>query len=136
MNLNNANGPASQPDDPGSVLIGRPTVAANTAAGLSRKEFRAFTEADLSVAEWVRLPSPRARCRLTGLSRTGLNEAIERGEIRAITVRQPGAVRGVKLINKASLVAWLRRLDQEQNRMVGAGMGAQPTAVGQPGGSL
>lgn len=106
---------SSRPDGAGSVLVGRPTVAANTAAGLARKEFRAFTEADLSVAEWVRLPAPRARCRLTGLSRTGLNEAIERGEIRAIIVRQPGAVRGVKLINKTSLMTWLARLDREQN---------------------
>ncbi len=125
LSRTNANEPASQPDETGSVIIGRPTVAGNTAAGLARKEFRAFAEADLSVAEWLRLPSPRARCRLTGLSRTGLNEAIERGEIRAITVRQPGAVRGVKLINKASLVTWLRRLDAEQNSGAAA-EGGQP----------
>jgi hypothetical protein len=63
----------------------------------------------------MRLPSPRARDRLSGLSRTTLNELIDRKEIRSITVRQPGATRGIKLINKASLLEYLRRLDAEQN---------------------
>ncbi|HOB97677.1 MAG TPA: hypothetical protein PKM43_02890 [Verrucomicrobiota bacterium] len=109
------------------ILTGRPTIAANTGAGLSRKELRAFTKTDLSAAEWVRLPAPRGRCRLSGLSRTGLNEAIERGDIRDVIIRKPGAIRGVKLINKASLLAWLQRLDAEQNRTHD-----RQSAVGQP----
>ena len=98
-----------------TVLTGRPTVAPNSGAGLQSKNLRGFAASDFSVAEWCRLPAPRARCGLTGLSRTGLNELIDAGQIRAITVRKPGAARGVKLINLASLRAWLRRLDEEQN---------------------
>ena len=97
------------------ILTGRPTVAANGGADLPKKLLRAFEAADLSGCEWLRLPAPRARCRLTSMSRTTLNEAIERRDIRAITVRQPGATRGIKLINRASLLAWLSKLDAEQN---------------------
>jgi hypothetical protein len=106
---------ASRKDDAGSVLVGRPTVAANNGADLHNKALKAFIASDLSMAEWLRLPAPRSRCRLTQMSRTTLNEAIERGDVRAITVRQSGATRGIKLINRASLLAWLARLDAEQN---------------------
>ena len=98
-----------------AILTGRPTVAANNGTDLPNKLLRAFEAADLSGSEWLRLPAPRARCRLTGMSRTTLNEAIERGDVRAITVRQAGATRGIKLINKSSLLAWLAKLDSEQN---------------------
>jgi hypothetical protein len=104
-----------EPCKPPCVLTGKPSVAANNGADIPKKLLRAFEAADVSGCEWLRLPSPRARCRLSSMSRTTLNEAIERGDIRAITVRQPGATRGIKLINRASLVAWLARLDAEQN---------------------
>ena len=97
------------------ILTGRPTVAANNGTDLPNKLLRAFEAADLSSCQWLRLPAPRARCRLTGMSRTTLNEAIERGDVRAITVRQPGATRGIKLILKSGLLDWLAKLDAEQN---------------------
>ncbi len=100
---------------PFGPIIGRPTVAPNSGADLHNKALKAFLATDLSFAEWLRLPAPRTRCQLSSMSRTTLNEAIERGDVRAITVRQPGATRGIKLINRASLVAWLAKLDAEQN---------------------
>ena len=100
---------------PPGVLTGKPTVAANSGTDLHNKSLKAFLATDLSFAEWIRLPSPRSKCKLTGLARTTLNEVIERGDVRAITVRQPGATRGIKLINKSSLLAWLAKLDAEQN---------------------
>ena len=105
---------ASRPGGAGGVLLGRPTVAGNAGADVPTKLLKDFLASDLSFAEWIRLPSPRARCRLTGLSRTSLNELAERGVIRAVTVRQPGALRGIKLLNRASLLAYLRRLEVEQ----------------------
>ena len=65
-------------------------------------------------AEWMRLPAPGLRDRMTGLSRTTLNEVIERGEVQAVTIRAPGAGRGIRLINIASVRAWLARLSEEQ----------------------
>jgi hypothetical protein len=49
------------------------------------------------------------------LARTTLIEAIDRGEFRAITLRQPGATRGIRLLHLPGLFAWLARLDAEQN---------------------
>ena len=97
------------------LVVGRPTVGANAGAGIPRKLQRAFEAADVSSAEWVRLPAPRSRCRISCLSRTSLNEAIDRRDVRAITVRQPGATRGIKLINRRSLLDWLARLEAAQN---------------------
>ena len=92
----------------------RPTVAANAGTDLNRKLLQAFEAADVSNAEYLRLPAPRARCRLSSLSRTTLCELVERGEIRAIKVRRPGAQRGVVLINRRSLLDYLHRLEAEQ----------------------
>ena len=97
------------------LAAGRPTIAPNANAAVPAKLLGAFQAASLADAEWLRLPSPRARCRLTGLSRTSLNELVDRGVVRAVTVRQPGAQRGIKLLNRASLLAYLARLDAEQN---------------------
>ena len=97
------------------LVTDRPTIAPNANAAVPGKLLAAFEAASLADAEWMRLPSPRARCRLTGLSRTSLNELVDRGVVRAVTVRQPGAQRGIKLLNRASLLAYLARLDAEQN---------------------
>lgn len=97
------------------VIVGKPTVAGNSGTVITSTLLRAFEATGLGDAEWIRLPAPRARCRLTGFSRTGLCELIESKAIRAIKVRKPGAQRGVVLINRASLLAYLAKLDAEQN---------------------
>lgn len=97
------------------LVSDRPTIAANAGTGINRQLLQAFETASISEAEWLRLPSPRARCRLTGLSRTGLNELIEAKLIKAVKVRKPGAQRGVVLISRASLLNYLAKLDAEQN---------------------
>ena len=107
------------------VILGRPTVAGNSGTAINSTLIRAFDAAGIGDAEWLRLPSPRARCRLTGLSRTGLNELIEAKAIRAIKVRKPGAQRGVVLIHRVSLLDYLAKLDTEQN-------GASTKNGGQP----
>jgi hypothetical protein len=97
------------------VILGRPTVAANAGTRINSMLNRTFDAVGLGEAEWIRLPSPRARCRLTGLSRTGLNELVDGKLIKAIKVRKPGAQRGVVLINRASLLGYLAKLDADQN---------------------
>ena len=109
------------------LVTGKPTVAPNAGAPVPRKLLAAFAAADMSQAEWLRLPPPRRRCQLTGLSRTTLNELVDRGVIKAVTVRQPDAQRGVKLLNRRSLLAYLETLDREQNAPE-AGLGAVDTA--------
>jgi len=97
------------------ILTGRPTVAQNNAATTSKALARGFQQAGELAPEWCRLPAPGARCKFSGLSRTSLNEAIERGDIRAITIRQHGATRGIRLISVPSLQSWLDKLDTDQN---------------------
>ena len=64
--------------------------------------------------EWIRLPKEGEKCPLTGLSRSSLNEIVDEvdpdtGEkvlLSVIKVKE-GASRGIKLINRASLAAYL-----------------------------
>jgi hypothetical protein len=87
-------------------LIGAPTIA-----GTVPPNFRgSFLESALSDAEFLRLPKPGERCRLSGLSRTGLIELGDRGAINLKRVRKPGALRGVVLIEKRSLLEYLHSL--------------------------
>ena len=101
---------------PVGFVTGLPTVAGNTGAKFPRALKTTFQEGNSSQAEFIRLPAPRTRCCLTGLSRTSLNELVESGAVRSVTLRKPGARRGIKLINRASLLDYLHGLEQEQSK--------------------
>ena len=101
------------------IETGKPTVAPNTGARLNHKNLFGFKPVEAyNVPQWARLPKPSTRCQYTGLARTTLNEAIDHGYFRAITLRQPGATRGIRLMRmqgEHGVFAWLARLDAEQN---------------------
>jgi hypothetical protein len=61
--------------------------------------------------EFCRLPRPKTRCPITGLSRTSLVELIDAGKVRAVRLRKKGAARGVTLINRQSLLHFLHGLE-------------------------
>jgi hypothetical protein len=63
--------------------------------------------------EFCRLPRPKTRCQITGLSRTSLVELIDAGKIRAVRLRKKGAARGVTLINRQSLLDFLHSLESQ-----------------------
>jgi hypothetical protein len=69
--------------------------------------------ATLSEAEFVRLPRPRTRCPLTGLSRTSLVDLLDQGLVKYICLRRKGARRGIRLIVKDSLLSYLRSLAEQ-----------------------
>jgi hypothetical protein len=62
--------------------------------------------------EFCRLPRPKTRCPITGLSRTSLIELVDEGKVRAVRLRKKGAARGVTLINRQSLLDYLHGLEQ------------------------
>jgi hypothetical protein len=68
-------------------------------------------DAPLLPPEFCRLPRPKTRCQITGLSRTSLNELIAAGKIRAAKLRKKGAVRSITLINRQSLLEYLHSLE-------------------------
>lgn len=90
------------------------TTSALTVAGGIPPKFRSvLAQSTLADAEWLRLPPPRGRCRLTGLSRTSLIELGERGAIKLVRVRKPGAMRGIVLVHRESLLDFLAGLTNE-----------------------
>jgi len=61
------------------------------------------------------MPLP-GQCELfTGLKRSLLYELARDGTIRTVLIRKPGALRGVRLIEAASLFRFLHSLCDEQN---------------------
>jgi len=67
--------------------------------------------------EWLRLPAPGSRCPFTGLSRSTLNELTIPGPandgkapVKSVVLRKRGALRGIRLINYDSLMAYLESL--------------------------
>lgn len=77
-----------------------PSVALNLPRGW-------MPAASIAEAEFLALPRPRERCRFSNLSRTTLCELLERGAIKGVTIRRPGATRGKRLIIKQSLADYL-----------------------------
>lgn len=64
-------------------------------------------------ADWVRLPKPGQS--LCGMTRSYLYQLCAKGAIRSVTIRAPHNTRGVRLIYRPSIHAFLTALDREQN---------------------
>lgn len=70
--------------------------------------------------EYLRLPKPYERCRFTGLSRPSLEELCipsERNDFRppvkSLLLKRRHAMRGIRLVNFASLLDYLHKLEAE-----------------------
>jgi hypothetical protein len=64
--------------------------------------------------EFLRLPPPGQKCRVTGLTRSYLNllvlpclENDFKPPVRSFTLRQKGRARGVRLVDRADLVRYI-----------------------------
>ena len=67
-------------------------------------------------ATWIRLPSVGSRCPVSGLSRTSLAELVRpcarnnyEPQVDARSLKTNGSKRGVLLINRAALLAYIEK---------------------------
>lgn len=70
--------------------------------------------AQLADAVYIRLPKPPGRCPLTGLCRSTLVQMLDDRLIRGVTIRRKGAMRGIRLVLKQSLLDYLAGLAEQQ----------------------
>ncbi len=75
---------------------------------------------------WLRLPRPGSRCPVSGLSRSGLCELVTpcarndyRPPVEARVLKRKGAARGVTLINRSALLAYLEGLPTAAEALAG-----------------
>lgn len=68
--------------------------------------------------DYIRLPKPGARCAISGLSRTTLIELSVpsrcndfRPPVESKHIKRAGAQRGIRLISRESLLAYLKQLE-------------------------
>lgn len=66
---------------------------------------------------WLRLPQSRGRCPVSGLSRSAVNELVlpnpengYRPPVVSIVLKKRHAVRGIRLVNRESLLTYLKSL--------------------------
>lgn len=64
-------------------------------------------------SDWVRLPKPGHT--LCGLGRTYLFQLTKRGKIKSVALREPGKARGVRLLYKPSILAFIEGQSAIQN---------------------
>jgi len=62
-----------------------------------------------TTCEWIRLPRPGTACSITGLSRSALWSFVQNHRVRTVALRKAGALKGARLIHRASL---LQKLDE------------------------
>jgi len=80
-----------------------------------------FLEQDeIDRPDYIRLPKPYERCRLTGLSRSTLAELTVPGPangfkppVKSLVIKKRGAMRGIRLINFDSLLDYLHELESQ-----------------------
>jgi len=71
-----------------------------------------FEASESTLPEFLRLPRPRTRCPVTGLSRTTLEELIREGFIPAKKLRRPGRTRCITLIPRRQLIDYVLSLPE------------------------
>ena len=89
---------------------------------LSRLEDRLaalLAEMDRGLPVWIRSPKSGAE-HFSGFSRAKLYELAAAGSIRSTSIREPGQLRGTRLFNLASILAFI-----ERNEAAAAGKGAE-----------
>lgn len=77
---------------------------------------QAAAEASTSAqCEFIRLPPPGQKCPITGLTRSYLNLLVLPSEhngfkppVRSFTLRRKGCARGVRLVDRADLIRYIR----------------------------
>jgi hypothetical protein len=62
---------------------------------------------------YVRLPRTGEKETFTGLGRSKLWSILQTGRVKSICLRKPGALRGARLINLDSLLAYLASMESE-----------------------
>jgi hypothetical protein len=74
----------------------------------------AHNDTGLHDEDWARMPANGAR--LEGLSRPALYRLLDdpASGVVSVSLRQPGTARGVRLIGRKSLRAWIAKQAQEQ----------------------
>lgn len=89
---------------------GPATLAGTAPKGHEQK----FKPASLEVAEWGRLPGPRGRCPISGLSRSAVLDLGVTVPGLLVRLRKPGAIRGSVLCHLPTLREYLRQQREQQ----------------------
>ena len=63
--------------------------------------------ASIQRPEWIRLPKEGMSCPYSGLSRSYLSNLLRSQAVKSNVLRNPGAIRGVRLISYDSLMAYI-----------------------------
>lgn len=77
---------------------------------MTTNEYTGATDQD-SPPEWLRIPEAIRRF---GISRTKLYELISSGDIRSVSLRKRGQIRGTRLICYDSMCSFLDQLADQQ----------------------
>ena len=72
-----------------------------------QKSIKAMATDALAQSEFRRLPRPKERDALSGLSRTTMLQYGEEGCFKLIRLIRPGGTRGIVLVDTKSFLAWL-----------------------------
>jgi len=64
---------------------------------------------------WIRLPKPGEHEINSGLARSVLTRLCIEGKVKSISLKDPGAKRGCRLVSLPSLLAFLATMEAEQN---------------------
>jgi len=89
---------------------GPPKLAGNCPKGQEHK----FQPASLADAEFGRLPGPRGRCPISGLSRSAVLDLGVTVPGLLTRLRKPGAIRGSVLVHLPTLRDYLRQQREQQ----------------------
>jgi len=85
---------------------------AATKTRLSPKAAELLTERTNDLPVWVRAPKNNSTEHYSGFARSKLYELATKGAIRSVSIRDAGQVKGTRLFNLASILAFIEKCEQ------------------------
>jgi hypothetical protein len=79
---------------------------------LSPKATELLTERTNDLPVWVRAPRNNSTEHYSGFARSKLYELAGKNAIRSVSIRDPGQIKGTRLFNLASILAFIEKCEQ------------------------
>ena len=89
-------------------------TSATKARPLCAKATELLNDRDGTLPAWIRSPKSGTE-HYTGFSRAKLYELAGAGKIRSVSIREPNQIKGTRLFNLASILAFIDKCEAEAN---------------------
>lgn len=102
------------PEFGGDGSLQKPSESEYRILRLENRVVEMFHEMERGIPKWIRCPKSGTE-HFTGFSRAKLYALAAEGKIRSVSIRDPGAIKGTRLFELASILEFIEKCEASAN---------------------